>query len=186
MNTTNAPQPPPGITAPPRPVACDHAEPGRCRAKAAVSSAAKPAPVTHGRRTLFSVAFASPMSDLDIARLVRVLNLDTNLHPKLHNSPTSPGVRRLDFDSGLFLLRGPENGSWLLEGRTWGYPPRELVHEWHLRAAAAAHQLDPTVTVPLQSRAVAPSPDSATPPVGHAANKRLARIGRRLLGLEPG
>jgi hypothetical protein len=34
------------------------------------------------------------MSDLDIARLARVLDLDTHLHPKLHNSPTSPGVRR--------------------------------------------------------------------------------------------
>jgi hypothetical protein len=79
------------------------------------------------------------MSDVDIARLARVLNLDTHLHPKLHNSPARPGVMRLDFDSGLFLLRGPENGSWLLEGRTWGDPPRELVHEWHLRAAAAAH-----------------------------------------------
>jgi hypothetical protein len=60
------------------------------------------------------------MSDLDIARLARVLDLDTHLHPKLHNSPASPGVRRLDFDSGLFLLRGPEDGSWLLEGRAWG------------------------------------------------------------------
>lgn len=186
MNTTKRAAVPPGITALSRPVACDHDEPGRCRAKAAVSPAAKPAPVTHGRRTLFSVAFASPMSDLDIARLARVLDLDTHLHPKLHNSPASPGVRRLDFDSGLFLLRGPEDGSWLLEGRAWGDPPRELVHKWHLRAAAAAHQLDPTVTVPLRSRAVAPSPDSATRPVGRAANKRLARIGRRLLRLESG
>jgi DNA-binding transcriptional ArsR family regulator len=49
----------------------------------------------HGARTMFSVPFASPMSDGDVARLARTLNLVTHLHPKLHNSPTSPGVVRL-------------------------------------------------------------------------------------------
>jgi hypothetical protein len=104
------------------------------------------------------------------------------MHPKLHDSPTSPGVVRLDFYSGLFLERGPDEGQWVFEGRTWGDPSPSIVHDWHLSAAAAAHQLDPTVAVPKRL-AVATS-GSSTRPVGWAANKRLARIGRRILGRE--
>ena len=105
----------------------------------------------HGARTMFSVSFASPMSDGDVARLARTLNLATHLHPKLHHSPTSPGVVRLDFDSGLFLVRGANKGEWALEGRTWGNPLPQAVHEWHLSAAVAARQLDPTVALPGKS-----------------------------------
>ena len=91
------------------------------------------------------------MSDRDIARLARTLNLTTHLHPKLHPSPTSPGVVRLDFDSGLFLVRGANKGEWALEGRTWGNPLPQTVREWHLSAAVAARQLDPTVALPGKS-----------------------------------
>jgi hypothetical protein len=98
--------------------------------------------------TLFAVPFVSAMSDADIAVLTRTLDLVTHMHPKLHDSPTSPGVMRLDFYSGLFLERGPDEGHWVLEGRTWGHPSPSIVHDWHLRAAAAAHRLDPTVAVP--------------------------------------
>jgi hypothetical protein len=101
--------------------------------------------------TMFSVPLASPMSDGDVARLARTLNLVTHLHPKLHPSPTSPGLVRLDFDSGLFLVRGANKGEWALEGRTWGDPLPQAVREWHLSAAVAARQLDPTVALPGKS-----------------------------------
>ena len=97
---------------------------------------------------MFSVPFASTMNDEDIAYLVRTLNLETHLHPKLHPNPTSPGAVRLDFDSGLFLVRGANEGEWALEGRTWGDPPPLAVHEWHLSAVLAARQLDSTVALP--------------------------------------
>jgi hypothetical protein len=121
------------------------------------------------------------MTDWDIARLARMLNLDTHLHPKLHDSPSRPGLARLDFESGLFLLRDDEDDIWVLEGRTWGDPPPQSVLEWHLRAIAAARQRDPTVTYP--ARAATRSCDGTVRPVGRAANKPLARLGRRLLGL---
>ena len=91
------------------------------------------------------------MNDGDIAYLAKTLNLTTHLHPKLHHSPTSPGVVRLDFDSGLFLVRGANKGEWALEGRTWGDPLPQAVREWHLSAAVAARQLDPTVALPGKS-----------------------------------
>ena len=101
-----------------------------------------------GARTLFAVPFANAMSDADIAILARALDLVTHMHPKLHHSPTSPGLVRLDLYSGLFLERGPAEGHWVLEGRTWGHPSPSIAHDWHLRAAAAARRLDPTVAVP--------------------------------------
>ena len=97
---------------------------------------------------MFSVPFSSTLSDQLVARLARTLNLATHLHPKLRDSPASPGVVRLDFDSGLFLMRGANEDEWVLEGRTWGDPPEQTVHEWHLGALVAAHQLDPTVAPP--------------------------------------
>ena len=105
----------------------------------------------HGARTMFSVPFASTMNDGDIAYLAKTLNLTTHLHPKLHHSPTSPGVVRLDFDSGLFLVRGANKGEWALEGRTLGDPLPQAVDEWHLSATVAARQLDPTVVLPGKS-----------------------------------
>jgi hypothetical protein len=118
------------------------------------SSAEGPPPRrAHGARIMFSVLFSSTMSDTDIARLARTLNLDTHLHPKLHDSPISPGVARLDFDSGLFLLREAQAGRWVLEGRTWGHPPPQIIRQWHLCAAEAARQLDSTVTVPWRPAA---------------------------------
>ena len=101
---------------------------------------------------MFSVPFSSTMSDEHVARLARTLNLATHLHPKLRDSPTSPGVVRLEFDSGLFLVRRANEDEWALEGRTWGEPLEQTVHEWHLGAFLAAHQLDPTVAPPAADR----------------------------------
>jgi hypothetical protein len=121
------------------------------------------------------------MSDLDLALLARKLDLWTDAHPKLRPRPDSSGFARLDHYSGLFLERGPTEGQWMLRARTWGHPAAESVHAWHLLAARAAQQLDPTVIPP--ERLSTSSPPIAHRPVGRAANKRLARIRRRIVGL---
>jgi len=134
-----------------------------------------------GAITLFQIPFASAMSDADLALLARMLDLSTHMSPKMRPDPTSPGVARLDHYSGLFLKRGPAEGQWVLEAGTWGYPSPQSVHEWHLLAAGAAHQLDPTVTLPGRPTA---SPKTPTRPRSRAANKRLARIRRHIVGLQ--
>lgn len=99
---------------------------------------------------LFTVPFRSEMTDADIARLQRPLDLWTHMVEKVHPSPNSPGVARLDHFSGLFLERGDGDGQWVLEARTWGTPAAATVHEWHLVAADTAHQLDPSVQRPAR------------------------------------
>lgn len=108
---------------------------------------------------MFIVPFHTAMGDADIHRLNSVLDMRTHLHPKLHASPASAGVSRLNFDSGLFLIRGDGSREWRLEGRTWDVPAPETVHEWHLVAADAARLLDPAVPVP--PRLETDGPDSA-------------------------
>jgi hypothetical protein len=122
------------------------------------------------------------MTDEDLALLHRELDLATYLTRKPGVSGASLGLVPLDSWSGLFLERGAEENQWVLEGRTWDQPPDSLVHEWHVRAALAAQELDPTVSVPPRSPAA--PPDIPNRPLGRAANKRLARLRRRLLGLE--
>lgn len=131
------------------------------------------------RRTLFSIPFKSSMSDADLAHLHRELDLVTYLSPKPGVSGASPGVARLDTWSGLFLERGEGSDEWFLEGRTWDSPPKTTVHQWHIRAALAARELDPAVQIPRSESSQAPP--LALRPVGRAANKRLAHLGRRLL-----
>lgn len=142
--------------------------------------APKPITTRHGRggTILFQVPFASVMSDPEIALLARTLDLTTHMYPKMHPSPNSPGVVRLDHYSGLFLEHGYVDGGWVLEGRTWGHPAAQSIHEWQVLAAGAARLLDPTVTFPKTLAVV--SPEYPTRPVGRAANKRFARIGRRI------
>lgn len=101
-----------------------------------------------GGRVLFTVGFESAMTDSDVARLASELDLWSHMDTKLHRSPTSPGVARLDHFSGLFLERGVRDGTWVLEARTWGRPAPTIVHGWHLEAANAARQLDATVHWP--------------------------------------
>ncbi len=140
-----------------------------------------PTPKRRGGTTVFQVPFASAMSDGDVALLARALDLTTHMHPKLRQSPTSPGLVRLDHHSGLFLERGAAEGDWVLEARTWGVPPPLSIHEWHVLAAGAARLLDPSVGFPERLATV--SPEYPMRPLGRAANKRSARIGRRILGL---
>jgi hypothetical protein len=129
--------------------------------------------------TLFELPFATAMGDRDVALLAGTLDLSADIHPASHNSP---GVARLDHHSGLFLKRGSTEGQWMLQARTWGHPPPQRVHEWHVLAAGAAHLLDPTVTPP--ERLAARPSGIPQRPVGRAQNKRLARIRRHLVGLE--
>jgi hypothetical protein len=131
---------------------------------------------------LFSVRFRSAMSDADLARLAGTLDLSTHMQTKPGVGPISPGVVRLDFHSGLFLLREASGDEWVLEGRTWGDPARSTVHDWHIRAVLAARQLDPTVKLPPR-RSVAPL-ETPTRPVSRAASERLAGLGRHLLDFD--
>jgi hypothetical protein len=62
-----------------------------------------------------------------------------------------------------------------------GHPAPESIHEWQVLAAGAARLLDPGVALPERLPAV--FSEHPVHPVGRAANKRLARIGRRLQGL---
>jgi hypothetical protein len=137
----------------PRSVLAGRLKRGRGDAERAAGVRASP---RSGGRTLFCIRFACAMSDAEVARLSRMLDLDTHMHPKLHDSPARPGVLRLDFESGLFLLRGAGDRQWTLEGRTWGDPLRQTVHEWQLRAVAAARRLDPTVSLPPRSERTPP------------------------------
>lgn len=130
---------------------------------------------------LFEVPFKSEMTDADLARLARTLDLWTHMYPKLRPDPNSPGVARLDHFSGLFLERGSAEGEWVFEARTWGNPGPESVHEWHLLTAGAARQLDPRVKAP--DRLPAPLVQIADRPVGEVVNRRFAAFRRHLVGL---
>lgn len=122
------------------------------------------------------------MTDRDLARLRSELDLVSYTVPKPGVSGASPGVVPLDFWSGLFLGRGASEDEWVPEGRTWGKPPDSLVHEWRVRAALAARELDPNVEVPAVIHPTAPAVQ--VHPLSRAENRRLARLGRRLLHLE--
>lgn len=137
-------------------------------------------PRNRGATILFQVPFASAMSDPDVALLVRTLDLTTHMYPEPRRSP-APGAVRLDQHSGLFLERGAAEDQWVLEARTWGHPAPGTVHEWLVLAAGAAHLLDPAVMLP--NRLTVVSPGYPMRPVGRAANKRSAQVGRRILGL---
>lgn len=145
-------------------------------------SAQRHNPHHRGGRLLFEVPFAAAMSDAELACLGHALDISTHLQPKMRPDPNSPGVARLDDSSGLYLERGPRDGGWLLQARTWGRPAPSTVHEWQVLAAQAAGRLDPQVTLPDR---VAPPPRPAVADriVGEAANKHLAHLRRRLVGL---
>lgn len=135
-----------------------------------------------GATALFEVPFASAMSELDLALLERRLDLSTRVHAEMHPRPDSPAFVRLDRYSGLFVECGAAEGQWMLQARTYGRPAPQSVHEWHVVAAGGAHQLDRTVTLP--KRLCASAPDTPDRQLGRAANKRLARIRRRMVGLQ--
>jgi hypothetical protein len=149
--------------------------------------AASASPVRQSGEVLFEVPFGSVMSDDDLALLARRLALSTRVQPTIRpgrdaaRRHDTPGFVRLDHYSGLFLKRGVAEGNWLLQARTWRRPAVQSVHRWHVLAAGAARELDPAVTVPEPLK-----PDTGEIPcypVGRAANKRLARFRRRLVGL---
>ncbi len=128
---------------------------------------------------LFEVPFKSQMSDADLAELARTFDLTMHMDRKQSPNPTSPGVARLDYFSGLFLERGAAEGEWVLEARTWGQPALGSVHEWYLLAAGAAHQLDPSVKMPER---LPPRPEEvADRPV--VLNRRFGVFRRHLVGL---
>lgn len=144
-------------------------------------SAQIPSSAERGAMTLFEVPFATAMSNRDLALLARTLDMSTRVRPMMLPPHDTPGLARLDHHSGLFLKRGVVEGKWSLEARTWGHPPAQTVHEWHVLAAGAARQLDPSV--PFPERLHANPPEITDLRVGRAANKRLSQIRRRLVGV---
>lgn len=121
------------------------------------------------------------MSDDDLALLGRMLGFSPQRRAAAHPDYESLGFVRLDECSGLFLQRGPDDGHWFLQARTWTNPAPASVHEWHVAAVDAAHQLDPTVTPPDRL----PAELTATTQrwVGRAQNHRLSGLRRRLTGI---
>lgn len=96
------------------------------------------------------------MQDEDAAELRRN-GLTLNLHAK-HTAVKPPlGASRLDFETGLFLVRGESEGEWALEGRTWGSPPPDAAARWEHEAVFIARQVDPG----LRSRIAPPKPAEA-------------------------
>lgn len=122
-----------------------------------------PSPASY--RLLFSVPFRSAMRDDQLERLNRSLGMTTNFLPFMHPTAMSPGVERLDFSSGLFLLCDDAPEHWRLDGRTWGDPLPEDIHEWHVDAAAAAQLLDPEVHPPTQAASRGSEDGPCTTPV---------------------
>jgi hypothetical protein len=100
------------------------------------------------RKTLFSVPFRSKMTDDESNRLRATLDLVMFISPKPGVSGASLGVVPLDFWSALYLDRGAGDDEWVLEGRTWGSPPERAVHDWYVRTALGAKEIDPSVEVP--------------------------------------
>lgn len=129
------------------------------------------------RRTLFRIPFRTGMTSDDVARLHGALDLVTYMTPKPGVSGASPGVAALDPWSGLFLGPGAAEGEWILEGRTWWHPPAEAAHEWHVRGALAARELDPSVQVPARLERES---DADASFAGRRAG-RFSRRGRRHL-----
>jgi hypothetical protein len=138
-------------------------------------------PRAHGPTTLFEVAFATAMTEGDLAVLVRALGLFTNLRQKGRPPEDDLGFARLDHSSGLYLKRSAVEGQWLLQARTWGDPASDSVHTWHVLAAGCAHQLDPAVTPP--ERLGLSPPSILNRRLEPGGNTRLGRFRRRLVGL---
>ena len=110
-----------------------------------MSPVAEPTGPSH--QVLFRVPFRSTMRNED-TRYLRSAGLTLNLHAKHAAVRPPPGAARLDFDSGLFLVRGEADEEWALEGRTWGGPPPELVGRWERETVFVASQVDPEVPLP--------------------------------------
>lgn len=71
----------------------------------AIAAPSRPSPSATSARTLFRIQFQSAIRDEEAHRLRGALDMALHLHPK-HPAVTPPlGVARLDFHSGLFLVR---------------------------------------------------------------------------------
>jgi hypothetical protein len=133
-----------------------------------------------GAVELFTIPFASAMSDDDVSSLIRAADFPARVSTTKAPREERVGPARLDYQSGLFLMAGPDEGRWALQARTWGHPGPHSVHRWKVMAAGAARQLDPSV--PLPERWPDASPAVSATHVGSVSNKRLASFRRRLYG----
>jgi hypothetical protein len=147
----------------------------------ATHSEAGGAPPARVPVTLFQVTFTAAMDGEDLAVLAGALDMPTTLRSGRDASERDLGFARLDHFSGLFLRRGTVEGDYVLQAVTWGHPGREAIHRWHVAAAAAARQLDPSVKAP--DRAANTAPPISVGHVGRSSNRRMSRLRRRLVGV---
>jgi hypothetical protein len=134
-----------------------------------------------GANTLFDVHFARAMTEENLAVLSSRLGLTTHVVPQADTSQGDVRFARLDNSSSLFLQAGSTEGTWILQGRTWGQPSSLNVHDWHVVTAYAAQLLDPSVRPPARQ----PIATSSAPLrfVSAGQNKRFSRLRRRLVGM---
>ena len=138
-------------------------------------------PHHRGGTVVFEVRFRSSMTGRELELLRSQLDMTTHVEHKLPVDPNSPAHAQLDQGSSLLLERGAAEDQWVLQARSWSKPSARTVHDWHVRVALVAHQLDASVAIP-DRLPVVPS-NIAQRPVGRAANRRLAPARRRLVGL---
>lgn len=138
-------------------------------------------PHRRGGTVVFEIYFTCAMTDRELELLRRQLHMTTHIEHKLPVDPNSPAIARVDAWSGLFLERVRGDDRWVLQARTWGTPSPATIHDWHLRVAQVARQLDRRVEAPERAPL---QPSGPRPrPVGRAANRRCAALRRRLVGL---
>jgi hypothetical protein len=137
--------------------------------------------VIKGARTLFEVHFASAMTEDNLSVLSSRLGLSTRLAPQTGIGQGDGRFARLDNSSSLFLQSDTTEGTWILEGRTWGDPSALNVHDWHVVTAYAAQLLDPTVRPPERQPTAASSIPQRS--VSASQNRRFSGIRRRLVGM---
>lgn len=105
-------------------------------------------PDRHGGTVVFEVRLRTSMTGRDLELLRRQLAMTTHVEHKLPVDPNSPAHAALDQSSSLLLEHGAAEDQWILQARTWGEPSPRTVHDWQVRVALVACQLDPSVAIP--------------------------------------
>ncbi|MGH2966363.1 MAG: hypothetical protein ACRDMH_13435 [Solirubrobacterales bacterium] len=90
----------------------------------------------------FAITFRAEMNGAEVARLSSELGMTFHGHPKLDLPFFAFG--RLDFDSGLYLLRD-QGDRWRLECRTYGRPSETAIEGWELHATWVVDLIDPGI-----------------------------------------
>jgi hypothetical protein len=111
----------------------------------APAAAAAPGPLYE---LLFAIPFHAAPDALLGAVLGSQLDMTMSYEPKMGVAPQALGFARLDYSSGLILVKGQDEGDWTIECRSYRPPAPERVHEWEVRTAVALQRIDPSVKMP--------------------------------------